>query len=125
MFYRTSVADFVFRELQAAWNLIPNGVQYEAWVARVIADPTLESGGVSQALASTPQFPAQYGVNGTTNATLAMVQTFAADLLGIQPAIWAPALWVFRSGGASELCAVAAVHRSHGPSDRYFPKRSA
>ena len=34
MFYRTGVADFVFRELQAPWNVVPNATQYEAWVAR-------------------------------------------------------------------------------------------
>jgi hypothetical protein len=90
VFYRTSVADFVLQEFQAAWDMVPNATQYEAWVARVIADPTLESGGMSQALAGTPQFQAQYGVTGTTIATLATVQTFALHLLGIQPANLGP-----------------------------------
>jgi hypothetical protein len=88
--YRTSIADFVLREFQAAWDAVPTSAQYDAWVARVIADPTLESGGISQALAATPQFQAQYGVTGTTIAMLTTVETFALDLLGIQPANLGP-----------------------------------
>ena len=46
MFYRTSVAQFVLAEFQAAWGAVPNTTQYDAWVARVIADPAaVESGG--------------------------------------------------------------------------------
>jgi hypothetical protein len=45
---------------------------------------------MSEALAGTPQFQEVYGVTGTTIATLATVQTFALDLLGIQPANLGP-----------------------------------
>jgi hypothetical protein len=50
-FYRTTVADFVIREFQAAWGVVPTSAEYDAWVARVIANPSLENGGMSQALA--------------------------------------------------------------------------
>jgi hypothetical protein len=93
VFYRTSVADFVLREFQAAWGVFPTtgaGSQYDNWVARIIANPSLENGGMSEALAGTPQFHEVYGVTGTTIATLATVQTFALDLLGIQPANLGP-----------------------------------
>jgi hypothetical protein len=93
VFYRTNVADFVLREFQAAWGVLPTtgaGSQYDNWVARVIANPSLENGGMSEALAGTPQFQEVYGVTGTTIATLATVQTFALDLLGIQPANLGP-----------------------------------
>jgi hypothetical protein len=66
------------------------GSQYDNWVARVIADPSLENGGMSQALAGTSEFQAMYGVTGTTIATLATVQTFALDMLGIQSANLGP-----------------------------------
>ena len=39
-FYRTSVAQFVLREFQAAWGTVPTSTQFDAWVARVIANPT-------------------------------------------------------------------------------------
>ena len=93
VFYRTSVADFVLREFQAAWSVFPTtgaGSQYDNWVARIIADPSLENGGMGEALAGTPQFQEVYGVTGTTIATLATVKTFALGLLGIQPANLGP-----------------------------------
>ena len=93
VFYRTSVADFVLREFQAAWGVFPTtgaGSQYDNWVARIIANPSLENGGMSEALSGTPQFQEVYGVTGTTIATLATVQTFALDLLGIQSANLGP-----------------------------------
>jgi hypothetical protein len=55
-FFRTGVAQFVLREFQAAWGQVPNTTQFDAWVARIIANPSLESGGMSAALAGTPQF---------------------------------------------------------------------
>jgi hypothetical protein len=93
VYYRTSVADFVLREFQAAWGVFPatgGGSQYDNWVARIVANPSLENGGMSEALAGTPEFQQVYGVTGTTVATLATVQTFALDLLGIQPANLGP-----------------------------------
>jgi hypothetical protein len=93
VYYRASVADFVLHEFQAAWGVFPTtgaGSQYDNWVARIIANPSLENGGMSEALAGTPQFHEVYGVTGTTIATLATVQTFALDLLGIQPANLGP-----------------------------------
>jgi hypothetical protein len=84
-FYRTSVAQFVLREFQAAWGVVPStgaGSQYNNWAARVFADPfTLESGGgMSQALAGTPQFMAEYGTTSASEpATLAFVTKIAAN----------------------------------------------
>ena len=69
VFYRTSVADFVLREFQAAWGVVPTtgaGSQYDNWVARIIADPTVENGAMSQALAGTPEFMTEYGVSSAT-----------------------------------------------------------
>jgi hypothetical protein len=83
--YRKSVADFVLREFQAAWGVVPNATQYGAWVARVIADPSLENGGMSQALAGTPQFQALYGVTGATIATAAAVTALCEGILGVSP----------------------------------------
>lgn len=86
LFYRTSVAQFVLREFQAAWGVVPStgaGSQYNNWVARIIADPfTLESsGGMSQALAGTPQFMAEYGTTSASEpATLAFVTKIAANI---------------------------------------------
>jgi hypothetical protein len=93
LYYRTSVADFVLRDFQAAWGVFPTtgaGSQYDNWVARIVANPSLENGGMSQALAGTPEFQQVYGVTGTMIATLATVQAFALDLLGIQPANLGP-----------------------------------
>jgi hypothetical protein len=93
VYYRTSVADFVLREFQAGFGVFPAtgaGSQYDNWVARIVANPALENGGMSEALAGTPEFQQLYGVTGTTIATPATVQTFALDLLGIQPANLGP-----------------------------------
>ena len=83
--YRKSVADFVLREFEAAWGVVPNATQYNAWVARVIADPSLENGGMSQALAATPQFKALYGVTGATIASAATVTALCDGILGLSP----------------------------------------
>jgi hypothetical protein len=83
--YRKSVADFVLREFEAAWGVVPNATQSEAWVARVIADPSLENGGMSQALAGTPQFKALYGVTGDTIASAATVTALCEGILGLSP----------------------------------------
>jgi hypothetical protein len=83
--YRKSVADFVLREFEAAWGVVPNATQFDAWVARVIADPSLENGGMSQALAGTPQFKALFGVTGATIASAATVTALCEGILGISP----------------------------------------
>jgi hypothetical protein len=83
--YRTSVADFVLREFQAAWGAVPSATQYDAWVARVISDPSLENGGMSQALAGTARFQALYGLTGATIATGAAVTALCEGVLGIAP----------------------------------------
>ena len=84
LFYRTSVAQFVLREFQAAWGVVPStgaGSQYDHWVARIIANPSLEGGGMSQALAGTPQFLAEYGLTSATEpASLAFITALAANL---------------------------------------------
>jgi hypothetical protein len=82
---RKSVEGFVLREFQAAWGVVPNATQTDAWVARIIADPALETGGMSQALAGTPQFQAQYGVTGATIATAATVTALNEGILGLSP----------------------------------------
>ena len=90
-FFRTRVADFVLREFQAAWGVVPTsggaGSQYDLWVSRVIADPTLQTtGAMSQALAGTPQFMTLYATNSATEpATLAVVTQMCESLLGIPP----------------------------------------
>jgi hypothetical protein len=82
---RASVAQFVLREFQAAWGVVPStgvGSQYDNWVARIIADPfTLwDGGGMSQALAGTAQFMAEYGTTSATEAaTLAFISKIAAS----------------------------------------------
>ena len=96
--YRTSVADFVLREFQAAWGVVPNATEYDAWVARIIADPTLENGGMSQALAGTTQFQALYGVTGATIATAATVTALCEGILGISPGPGASLMWACPSG---------------------------
>jgi hypothetical protein len=84
LFYRTSVAQFVLREFQAAWGTVPStgpGSQFDNWVARIIANPSLEGGGMSQTLAGTPQFMAEYGTTSATQpATLAFITQLAANL---------------------------------------------
>jgi hypothetical protein len=61
--------------------------QYDLWVSRVIADPTLQTtGAMSQALAGTPQFMTLYATNSATEpATLAVVTQMCESLLGIPP----------------------------------------
>jgi hypothetical protein len=74
VFYRTNVADFVLREFQASWGVLPTTTQYEAWVARVIAAPTLASGGMSMALAGSSEFMQEYGTTSATEpATTAFI----------------------------------------------------
>ena len=82
---RASAADFVLREFQAAWGVVPTATQYEAWVARIIADPGLENGDLSQALAGTTEFVALYGVTGATIATAATITALCEGILGIPP----------------------------------------
>ena len=84
-YYHASVADFVLREFQAAWGVVPTSTEYDAWVARIMADPTLENGGMSQALAGTTQFQTLYGVTGATVATAATVTALCEGVLGIPP----------------------------------------
>ena len=76
-FYRTTVAQFVLREFQAAWGVVPTttgaGSQYDNWVARILSDPTVESGtnpatSMSVALAGTTQFALEYGIGGPGHA---------------------------------------------------------
>ena len=84
-FYRTEVADFVLREFQLAWGVVPTSgsatSQYDAWVARVIANPSLMSnGGMSQALAGTTQFMVAIGATSPTQlATIGMINQLAAN----------------------------------------------
>src|SRR5271166_969730 len=85
LFFRTSVAQFVLREFQGAWGVVPStgaNSQFDNWVARIIANPSLENGGgMSQALAGTPQFMSLYGTTSATEpATLAFVTALAANL---------------------------------------------
>jgi hypothetical protein len=82
---RASAADFVLREFQAAWGVVPTAAQYEAWVTRIIADPGLENGGMSQALAGSAQFTTLYGVTGATIATAATVTALCEGILGTSP----------------------------------------
>jgi plastocyanin len=84
-FYRTSVADFVLREFQLAWGVVPTSgsatSQYDAWVARVIDNPSnMTAGGMSQALAGTTQFMVEIGATSPTQgATLGMINTLCAN----------------------------------------------
>jgi hypothetical protein len=86
-FYRTSVAQFVLREFQAAWGAVPNSTQFDAWVQRVIADPAdVEGGGgMSLALAGTPEFLNEYGLSSSTQlATTGFINQLSANL-GVVP----------------------------------------
>jgi hypothetical protein len=84
-FYRTSVAQFVLREFQAAWGVVPNTTQFDAWVARIIANPSLESGGgMSQALAGTQQFLNTYGLQPGQLATTGFINQLLVNL-GLDP----------------------------------------
>ena len=91
-FYRTTVAQFVLREFQAAWGAVPTtgaGSQFDNWVARILADPTVESGtnpatSMSAALAGTTQFALEYGIGGPGHAgdiaTLGFINQLWANL---------------------------------------------
>ena len=84
-FYRTTVADFVLREFQLAWGVVPTSgsatSQYDARVARIIADPAImTNGAMSQALAGTSKFMVEIGATSPTQAaTLGMVNTLCAN----------------------------------------------
>jgi hypothetical protein len=84
-FFRTTVADFVLREFQLAWGVVPTSgsatSQYDAWVARVIDNPSnMTAGGMSHALAGTPQFMVEIGASSPTQgATLGMIDTLCAN----------------------------------------------
>ena len=90
LFYRTSVADFVLTEFQLAWGVVPtsgSGSQYDNWVARVIADPSLywSGGGMSQALIGTPEFGNLFGTtNPNQLATIGIINQLCANC-GITP----------------------------------------
>jgi uncharacterized repeat protein (TIGR03803 family) len=88
-FYRTSVADFVLREFQAAWGVVPTtgaGSQYDNWVARIIADSTVTNGAMSQALAGTPEFMAKFGTTSATQpASAGFVDQICESLLAVAP----------------------------------------
>jgi hypothetical protein len=90
LFYRTSVADFVLTEFQLAWGVVPTSgasSQYDAWVARVIADPTSvwTGGGMSMALIGTPEFAALFGTNNPDQpASIGQINQLCANC-GITP----------------------------------------
>ena len=79
------VADFVLDEFQAAWGVVPNSTQYDAWVHRIIANPSLENGGMSQALAGSPEFTLEYGTTRATEpATVGFIDQICAHV-GLTP----------------------------------------
>jgi hypothetical protein len=89
LFYRTSVADFVLTEFQLAWGAVPTSgatSQYDAWVARIIADPSLWSGGgMTLALIGTPEFATLFGTNNPDQlATVGIINQLCANC-GITP----------------------------------------
>ena len=89
VFYRTTVADFVLAEFQLAWGVVPTtgtGSEYQNWVLRIIADPSLESGGgTSQALAGTTEFMTLFGTSSATQlATVGFVNQICANC-GLTP----------------------------------------
>ena len=87
-FFRTTVAQFVLREFQAAWGVVPTtgaSSQFDNWVARILADSTVQSAGtMSQSLAGTTQFQLEYGVGGPGHAddlaTLGFINKLWANL---------------------------------------------
>jgi hypothetical protein len=87
-FFRTSVADFVLREFQLAWGVVPTSgaaaSQYDAWVARVIDNPAnMTAGGMSAALVGTPEFQLIFGSNpNATAATIALLCAHAGIPVG-------------------------------------------
>jgi hypothetical protein len=84
-FFRTTVADFVLREFQLAWGVVPTSgaatSQYDAWVARVLDNPAnMSGGGMSQALAGTPNFMLSIGATSADQpATIGMINALAAN----------------------------------------------
>ncbi len=84
-FYRTEVADFVLREFQLAWGTVPTSgsatSQYDAWVARIIANPSImTNGAMSEALAGTTQFMVAIGATSPTQAaTTGMINALCAN----------------------------------------------
>jgi hypothetical protein len=87
LFYRTSVAGFVLTEFQLAWGVVPDATQYEAWVARIIADPSAlwSGGGMSMALIGTTEFANLFGTtNPDQPATIGQINTLCANC-GITP----------------------------------------
>jgi hypothetical protein len=84
IFFRTSVAQFVLREFQAAWGAVPTtgaSSQFDSWVARLVVDPSLQLGAMSQALAGTPEFMTEYGVTSATQpASIGFINLLAANL---------------------------------------------
>ena len=87
-FYRTTVADFVLREFQLAWGVVPTSgaaaSQYDAWVARVIDNPAnMTAGGMSAALVGTPQFQGIFGTGAfATAGTIALLCAHAGVPVG-------------------------------------------
>jgi hypothetical protein len=87
-FFRTTVADFVLREFQLAWGVVPTSgsatSQYDAWVARVIDNPAnMTAGGMSAALVGTPQFQSIFGTGATaTAATITLLCAHAGVAVG-------------------------------------------
>jgi len=102
-FYRTTVADFVLREFQLAWGMVPTSgaatSQYDAWVARVIDNPAnMTAGGMSQALAGTTNFMIAIGATSPDQpATIGMINALAANAgVAVGRARWR--MWVCPSG---------------------------
>jgi hypothetical protein len=83
LFYRTTVAQFVLREFQAAWGVVPTDAQYMAWMERCLTNSANISGGMSMALAGTTQFMTLYGTTSATEpATLAFVTQLWHNTVG-------------------------------------------
>jgi hypothetical protein len=113
-FYRTTVADFVLREFQLAWGMVPTSgpatSQYDAWVARVIDNPAnMTAGGMSMALAGTPNFTLSIGaVSATQPATIGMINALAANAgvavgAGAQALVGLPVWQVLQAFATSTL----------------------
>ena len=113
-FFRTTVADFVLREFQLAWGVVPTSgaaaSQYDAWVARVIDNPAnMTAGGMSQALAGTPNFTLAIGATSATQpATIGMINALAANAgvavgAGAQALVGLPVWQVLQAFATSTL----------------------
>ena len=84
LFFRTTVADFVLREFQLAWGVVPTSgsatSQYDAWVARVIDNPANMTGGMSMALAGTTNFMTTIGaISPDQPASIGMINKLCAN----------------------------------------------